>query len=45
MCTKVPQSLPNDKIHSVAVFDATNSEPYMGVATVAFLLEYQLTGV
>ena len=32
-------------IYSVAVFAATNSEPYVAVSTVACSLEYQSTGV
>ena len=32
-------------ICSVAVFAATNSEPYVAVSTVACFLEYQSTGV
>ena len=32
-------------ICSVAVFAATNSEPYVAVSTVACFFEYQTTGV
>ena len=32
-------------ICSVAVFAATNSEPYVAISTVACFLEYQSTGI